>query len=44
MKMNKTPDKNSFGYKVGLALGAVFFACVAAIAVALTIKLIIWMF
>lgn len=44
MQMNKQPDKNSFSYKVGLALGAVFFSCGAAIMVALTIKLILWMF
>lgn len=44
MQMNKQPDKNSFGYKVGLALGAVFFGCGAAIMVALTVKLILWMF
>lgn len=44
MQMNKQPDKNSLGYKVGLALSAVFFGCGAAIMVALTIKLILWMF
>ena len=35
-------NKNSFGYKVGQALAFVFGLCVAAILVALTVKLILW--
>lgn len=35
-------NKNSFGYKVGQALAFVIGLCVAAILVALTVKLILW--
>ena len=35
-------NKNSFGYKVGQALVFVIGLCVAAILVALTVKLILW--
>lgn len=35
-------NKNSFGYKVGQTLAFVIGLCVAAILVALTVKLILW--
>lgn len=35
-------NKNSFGYKVGQDLAFVIGLCVAAILVALTVKLILW--
>ena len=35
-------NKNSLGYKVGQALAFVIGVCVAAILVALTVKLILW--
>lgn len=39
MESNK---KNSLGYKVGQALAFVIGVCIAAILVALTVKLIMW--
>lgn len=36
--------KNNFGYKMGYALGAVCVGCLTATVIALTIKLILWMF
>lgn len=35
-------NKNSLGYKVGQALAFVIGVCIAAILVALTVKLILW--
>ena len=35
-------NKNSFGYKVGQALAFVIGLCVAAILVAWTVKIILW--
>ncbi len=35
-------NKNSLGYKVGQALVFVIGVCIAAILVALTVKLILW--
>lgn len=35
-------NKNSIGYKVGQALAFVIGVCIAAILVALTVKLILW--
>ena len=35
-------NKNSLGYKVGQALACVIGVCIAAILVALTVKLILW--
>ena len=35
-------NKNSFGYKVGQALPFVIGLCIAAILIALTVKLILW--
>ena len=35
-------NKNSLGYKVGQALAFIIGLCIAAILVALTIKLIMW--
>lgn len=35
-------NKNNLGYKVGQALAFVIGLCVAAILVALTVKLILW--
>lgn len=35
-------NKNSFGYKVGQALDFVIGLCIAAILIALTVKLIMW--
>lgn len=35
-------NKNSLGYKVGQALAFVIGVCIAAILVALTVKLIMW--
>lgn len=35
-------NKNTFSYKLGQALGLIAVLCVAAIVVALTIKLIMW--
>ncbi len=35
-------NKNSLGYKVGQALAFVIGLCIAAILIALTVKLILW--
>lgn len=35
-------NKNSLGYKVGQALAFIIGLCIAAILVALTVKLILW--
>lgn len=37
-------NKNSLGYKVGQALAFVIGLCIAAILVALTVRLIMWIF
>lgn len=35
-------NKNTFSYKLGQALGLITALCIAAIFVALTVKLIMW--
>lgn len=35
-------NKNTFSYKLGQAVGLIVVLCVAAILVALTVKLILW--
>ena len=40
MNDNNSKDKTSLGYKIGYGLGIIGVCCVAAIVIALTIKLI----
>lgn len=37
-------EKKSAGYKAGYGLGIVFTMCLGAIIIALTLKLLFWMF
>lgn len=41
-KRMESNNKNSLGYEVGQALAFVIGVCIAAILVALTVKLILW--
>lgn len=37
-------EKKGMAYKAGYIFGATIWTCISAIAVALTVKLIMWMF
>ena len=42
--MENKHDKNDIGYKAGQALGMLLVACSSALILALTIKIIFWLF
>lgn len=42
--MEHNENNKSLGYKVGTAFGTIIFGCVAALLIAVTVKIIFWMF